>query len=44
MDKLSYAWGVLMGKQLKAMGVKEFDAETFRNGVKVAFDGGTPQT
>lgn len=43
MDKLSYAWGVLMGKQLKAMGVKEFDADTFKNGVKVAFDGGTPE-
>lgn len=40
MDKLSYAWGVLMGKQLKAMGVKEFDADSFRDGVKTAFEGG----
>lgn len=43
MDKLSYAWGVLMGKQLKAMGVKGLDAETFKNGVEVAFNGGTTE-
>ena len=40
MDKISYAWGVLMGKQLKAMGVKDFDADSFRDGVKAAFEGG----
>lgn len=43
MDKLSYSWGLLMGQQLKGMGVKELDSETFKNGVKVAFDGGTPE-
>lgn len=43
MDKLSYAWGVLMGKQLMAMGVKELDTNTFKNGVDVAFNGGTPE-
>lgn len=43
MDKLSYAWGLAMGNQLKAMGVKELDSESFKDAVKVAFDGGTPE-
>ncbi len=43
MDKLSYAWGLAMGNQLKAMGVKEINAESFKDAVKVAFDGGTPE-
>ncbi len=43
MDKLSYAWGLAMGRQLQAMGVKELDSEDFKDGVKVAFDGGTPK-
>ena len=43
MDKLSYAWGIAMGQQLKAMGVKEIDSASFKDGVKVAFDGGTPE-
>lgn len=43
MDKLSYAWGLAMGMQLKAMGVKEIDSESFKDAVKVAFDGGTPE-
>ncbi len=43
MDKLSYAWGLAMGSQLKAMGVKEINSESFKDGVKVAFDGGTPE-
>ena len=42
MDKLSYAWGLAMGKQLQAMGVKEVNSEDFKDGVKVAFDGGEP--
>ena len=42
MDKLSYAWGLAMGKQLQAMGVKEINSEEFKDGVKVAFDGGDP--
>ena len=33
MDKLSYAWGLAMGRQLKGMGVSNLDADTFRNGV-----------
>lgn len=43
MDKLSYAWGLAMGKQLQAMGVKDLNSEDFKDGVKVAFDGGTPE-
>lgn len=43
MDKLSYAWGLAMGNQLKAMGVKTLNSESFKDGVKVAFDGGTPE-
>ena len=43
MDKLSYAWGLAMGKQLKAMGVEEINSESFKAGVKVAFDGGEPE-
>ncbi|MDE7159768.1 MAG: FKBP-type peptidyl-prolyl cis-trans isomerase [Muribaculaceae bacterium] len=42
MDKLSYAWGLAMGKQLQAMGMKEINYDSFKDGVKVAFDGGTP--
>lgn len=42
MDKLSYAWGLVMGKQLQAMGVKEIKFDEFKDGVKVAFEGGTP--
>ena len=42
MDKLSYAWGLAMGKQLQAMGVPTVDSESFKDGVKVAFDGGEP--
>ncbi len=43
MDKLSYAWGLAMGQQLKGMGVKEVSLDDFKDGVKVAFDGGTPE-
>lgn len=42
MDRLSYAWGLAMGKQLQAMGVETVDSESFKDGVKVAFDGGEP--
>lgn len=43
MDKLSYAWGLAMGSQLKAMGVKDLDSASFGDAVKVAFEGGTPE-
>lgn len=42
MDKLSYSWGLAMGNQLKAMGVKNLDPDSFRDAVKIAFEGGTP--
>lgn len=40
MDKLSYAWGLAMGNQLKAMGVKELNGEDYKNGVMLAFGEG----
>lgn len=43
MDKLSYVWGILMGKQLKAMGVENIDADTFKAGVETSFEGKTPE-
>ena len=43
MDKLSYSWGLAMGNQLKAMGVKQLDAESFKNAVQIAFNGGEPE-
>lgn len=39
MDKFSYAWGLAMGSQLKAMGVKELDVASFSGAVKAAFNG-----
>lgn len=42
MDKLSYAWGLAMGQQLKAMGVKNIDVNDFKDAVNVAFNGGEP--
>lgn len=43
MDKMSYAWGLAIGSQLKGMGVKEINVDDFRDGVKVVFDGGKPE-
>lgn len=43
MDKLSYAWGMAMGMQLKGMGVHDLNYDDFQNGVKVAFDGGSAE-
>ena len=37
MDKLSYAWGLAMGQQLKGMGVEKLDFESFAEAVKAAF-------
>ncbi len=42
MDKLSYAWGLAMGQQLKGMGVKDLDADAFKDAVKVVYEGGEP--
>lgn len=38
MDKLSYAWGLAMGRQLKGMGVENLNADDFKDAVKCAFD------
>ena len=43
MDKLSYAWGLAMGSQLKGMGVEKLDITDYCNAVKAVFDGTTPE-
>ncbi len=43
MDKLSYAWGLAMGQQLRGMGVKTLSIEDYTNAVKSVFDGIEPQ-
>lgn len=43
MDKLSYAWGLAMGQQLKGMGVKDLDATSFCDAVKTVFEGKEPE-
>ncbi len=42
MDKLSYAWGLAMGKQLQAMGVKDLDAASFKDGAEAAMTDAEP--
>ena len=42
MDKLSYAWGLAMGSQLKGMGVETINFEDFIDAVKAAFEGKEP--
>lgn len=42
MDKLSYAWGLAMGQQLKGMGVKDLNADDFKDAVTAAFEGKEP--
>ncbi|MDE6143564.1 MAG: FKBP-type peptidyl-prolyl cis-trans isomerase [Muribaculaceae bacterium] len=39
MDKLSYAWGMALGQQLRAMGVDNLDKADFDEAVHAAFDG-----
>lgn len=39
MDKLSYAWGMALGQQLRAMGVEHLNKEDFDEAVDAAFDG-----
>lgn len=43
MDKLSYAWGLAMGQQLKGMGVKDLDATSFCDAVKTVFEDKEPE-
>ncbi len=42
MDKLSYAWGLAMGRQLQGMGMKELNIEDFKDGLKSVIDGTEP--
>lgn len=42
MDKLSYAWGLAMGQQLKGMGVKNLDYKSFGEAVESGFEGKEP--
>ena len=39
MDKLSYAWGLAMGQQLRGMGVKDLNVEDYAAAVKAVFEG-----
>lgn len=42
MDKLSYAWGLAMGRQLQGMGMKELNVEDFKMGILSVFEGTDP--
>ena len=39
MDKLSYAWGMVIGQQLRGMGVKDLNKEDFDEAVHASFEG-----
>lgn len=39
MDKLSYAWGMAMGQQLRGMGVDHLNKEDFDEAVHASFEG-----
>ena len=43
MDKLSYAWGLAMGQQLRGMGVKDLNVANYAEAVKDVFEGNEPQ-
>ena len=42
MDKLSYAWGLAMGRQLQGMGMKDLNLDDYKEGVKAVFDRAKP--
>lgn len=42
MDKLSYAWGLAMGRQLQGMGAKDINFNDYTEGLKTAFNGTEP--
>lgn len=42
MDKLSYAWGMAMGRQLQGMGLKDLNVDDFKNAVADVFEGKEP--
>ncbi len=39
MDKLSYAWGMAIGQQLRAMGIEKIEKTDFEEAVDAAFNG-----
>ena len=43
MDKLSYAWGLAIGNQLRGMGVNDIDIESFADAAKCVFDRKEPK-
>ena len=43
MDKLSYSWGLAMGRQLQGMGMKNLETSDFADAVKTVFEGGEPK-
>lgn len=42
MDKLSYAWGLAMGNQLKGMGMNSLNVEDYKDAIKAVYDGSEP--
>lgn len=42
MDKLSYSWGLAMGRQLQGMGVKDLDLDTYMEAIKSVYAGTEP--
>jgi len=42
MDKLSYAWGLAMGSQLKGMGVKSLDVASYTDAINSVFGEAEP--
>lgn len=43
MDKLSYAWGLAMGSQLKGMGVNDLNVDDYTKAVKAVMEGTQPE-
>lgn len=43
MEKLSYAWGLAMGQQLRGMGVNDLDVESYADAVKAVMNREEPK-
>lgn len=43
MDKLSYAWGMAMGQQLKGMGVEKLEFDSYVAALKAVYGEGKPE-
>lgn len=43
MDKLSYAWGLAMGQQLKGMGVEKLEFNSYTEALKAVYGEGEPE-